>query len=605
MNKTPIVIIGAGPSGLSAAHELVKQGGQPLVLEKESQVGGISRTASHQGYYFDIGGHRFFTKSEAIQRLWREMMPGDFLDVPRLSRIYYQGKFFNYPLRPLNALWNLGIFESLLIILSYLHSQIRPYPQEETFEEWVSNRFGNRLYNTFFKTYTEKVWGIPCHQIRSDWAAQRIKGLSLRVALTNALFGKHTAKSLIETFQYPRQGPGLMWQRVREAIERDGGQVILNAEAIAVKHVQGRIVSVVYRTGEQKEESSNDTNIPNVSAGFAREISTDQLLSSMPLSELVAKLSPPAPEQVCEAAKRLTYRDFLIVVVILDKPHLFPDQWIYVHTAGVQVGRIQNFKNWSAAMVPDAHTTSIGMEYFCQEGDALWQMADADLGRLAAQELERIGLAAQRDVIDSVVLRQPKAYPVYDQHYQHNLELIRSYLVSFSNFQTIGRNGMHRYNNQDHSMLTGILAAQNVFGARHDLWTVNEEEEYLEEDRKAKKRELLPERVLIRTFARLDKWAFAAAAGTVAGLLIFLITLAPVLTHKTILFPYLILLRQYFWGYTISVPGAFLAGGYGFLWGGFLGWLFASSRNLLLALYVYQIRKKTEVLSLRDILDHI
>ncbi|MCP4395820.1 MAG: NAD(P)/FAD-dependent oxidoreductase [bacterium] len=588
MDNTPIIIIGAGPAGLSAAHEVVKQGGRPIIFEKESQVGGISRTASYHGYFFDIGGHRFFTKSEAIQQLWHEMMHEEFLDVPRLSRIYYRGRFFNYPLRPLNALLNLGILESLLIILSYMHSQIQPYPQEDTFEQWVSNRFGIRLYNTFFKTYTEKVWGIPCSHIRSDWAAQRIKDLSLRVALSNALFSNNTAKSLIETFQYPQQGPGTMWGRFREAVETGGGQVMMNAETIEVKHDRGRILSVVYQEGEQM-----------------KEVPAHHVLSSMPISELVYKLSPPPPIHVRDAADCLTYRDFLIVVLILDSSHLFPDQWIYVHTAGVQVGRIQNFKNWSAAMVPNAHTTSIGMEYFCREGDELWQMNDADLAQLAAKELEQIGLATRHDVVDSVVLRQPKAYPVYDHRYQENLDVIRSYLNDFSNLQTIGRNGMHRYNNQDHSMLTGILAAQNVFGAQHNLWSVNEDEEYLEEDRAAKKREILPEQILIRTFARVDKWALAAATGTVAGLLILLITLLPVLTHSNSLFPYLILLKQYFWGYRISITGSFLAGGYGFLWGGFLGGLFASLRNLLLALYVYQIKKKTQMLSLRDILDHI
>ena len=588
MNNIPIVIIGAGPAGLSAAHEVIKLGAKPIVLEKETQAGGISRTASHRGYYFDIGGHRFFTKSETVQRLWHEMMRDDFLDVPRLSRIHYQGKFFNYPLRPLNALSNLGIWESLLIILSYIHSQIRPYPQEDTFEEWVSNRFGTRLYNIFFKTYTEKVWGIPCRQIRSDWAAQRIKGLSLRVALTNALFNNHTAKSLIETFQYPRQGPGMMWQRFHETVDAGGGQVLINAEAIEIKHEQSRIRSVVYREAEQ-----------------VKEIPAQHLLSSMPLSELIAKLSPPPPDKVLDAAVGLTYRDFLIVVLIVKKADLFPDQWIYVHTAGVQVGRIQNFKNWSAAMVPEPATSSIGMEYFCREGNELWNMADADLAQLAAKELEQIGLAKEHDVIDSVVLRQPKAYPVYSQHYQKNLDVIRNYLKNFSNLQTVGRNGMHRYNNQDHSMLTGILAAQNLFGAQHDLWTVNEEEEYLEEDQSVKKRELLPDTILIRSFARLDTWALAAATGTVAGLLFLLLTLLPVVTHDTTLFPFLILLRQYFFGYRASIAGAFLAGGYGVLWGGALGWLFAWSRNLLFALYLYQIEQKSRMRSLRDFLDRM
>ena len=579
--KKSVVIIGAGPAGLSAAYEVIKQGGQPIVLEKADKVGGIARTESYKGHSFDIGGHRFFTKNESIQRLWHEMLGDDFLEVPRLSRIYYQGHFFNYPLRPLNALSSLGVLESLLIIFSYVKTQIWPYPEEETFEQWVSNHFGKRLYQTFFKTYTEKVWGMPCHQIRADWAAQRIKGLSLVTAVSNALFGNHKPRSLIDTFHYPLRGPGMMWQRIQEAIGTHGGQILLNSEVIGLKQEHRSIVSVTYRKHNTLET-----------------IPVEHLIASLPITELPTLLEPKVPHEVLEAACNLAYRAFLIVVLILDKEELFQDQWIYVHDSNVQVGRIQNFKNWSLAMVSNPQTTSIGMEYFCTEGDELWRMDDAELVAVAAEELSKLRLAQADDVIDAVVLRQPKAYPIYTHDYRIHLNVLRNFLATISNFQTIGRNGLYRYNNQDHSMLTGILAAQNIFGAQHSIWDVNEEKTYLEE-------KSLSEQVLIRTFARLDKLAFAIAAGTVAGLLMFLVTFLPFIRSSTMLIPYLQLLGQYFIGYTVSITGAFIAFGYSFLWGFFCGWLFACLRNLFLGLYILKVKKEAEVLSLRDFLDYI
>jgi len=317
-------------------------------------------------------------------------------------------------------------------------------------------------------------------------------------------------------------------------------------------------------------------------------------------------LNPKAPDEVAEAAGNLSYRAFMIVVLIIAKRFLFPDQWIYIHNPGTKVGRIQNFKNWSAALVPDPEKTSIGMEYFCNEGDELWNLPDAELTAIAVRELSELGLARKEDVTDSVVLRQPKAYPVYDHDYSRHLAVIRSYIESFDNLQTIGRNGMHRYNNQDHSMLTGILAVRNMTGEKHDLWKVNEEEEYLEEDSKkeARLRQLLPEKILIRTFARIDKLAFATAIGTVTGLLVFWATLWPALTGG-IMLPSLHLLGAYFIGYTATVKGAFIALGYSFSWGFLFGWLFAYLRNLLLGIYLYQAKKKAELLSLRDLLDYL
>ena len=439
------IIVGAGPAGLAAAYELTQKGLQPIVLEKADKVGGLARTETYQGCHFDIGGHRFFSKIDQINRLWQEILGEDFLTVPRLSRIYYQGRFFNYPLGFLNALYNLGIIESLLVLLSYLKSQCRPYRQEETFEQWVSNRFGRRLYKTFFQTYTEKVWGIPCNSIRADWAAQRIKGLSLAAAVANTLFGNQKAKSLISEFAYPLQGPGMMWRRFQQKVEAGGGQVHLNSEVVSIAHNDGRLQRIRWVEG-------NET----------KEIPVRHVISSMPVTSLVARLDPKPTDQVLAAASSLSYRAFVLVGLIVDKRDLFPDQWIYVHSSDVRVGRIQNFKNWSAAMVPDPQKTSVGMEYFCTEGDEIWTMSDGELIDMASRELSALGLAEVDDVVDGFAVRQPHAYPVYDSEYSVHVKVIRDFLGTIDNLQTIGRNGMYRYNNMDHSMLTGMLAAQNI-----------------------------------------------------------------------------------------------------------------------------------------------
>jgi len=587
MSNKSVVIIGAGPAGLAAAHELIGQNIRPIVLEKSNKVGGISRTENYNGYYVDIGGHRFLTKIETIGRLWKEMLHEDFLKVPRLSRIYYQNRFLHYPLKFHNVLSNLGIYESVRIILSYFNAQFNPNSDEKTFEQWVSNRFGKRLYNNFFKTYTEKVWGIPCNEIQASWAAQRIKGLSLTTAVINALFGVQNAKTLVNEFYYPTKGPGMMWQRFQEVVNLGEGQVLLNSEATRLLHDHRRIKEIKYI------ESNKPSGIP-----------VSHIISSIPITRLVTLLEPQPPVEILEAAQKLSYRDFVIVLLVVDKKELFSDQWIYIHSQDVQVARIQNFKNWSAAMVPDPDKTSVGMEYFCQEGDEIWTMQDVDLADLAARELYELGLTEDNDILDSFVIRQPKAYPVYDKGYDTHLDLIRNFLGSFENLQTIGRNGLHRYNNMDHSMQTGIFAAQNIAGANHDLWTVTEAEKYLEEDTAARKKQSASEKIIARTFARIDPFALATAVGTVSGVLIFLATIWPVLKGSNVLLLYLRLLAQYFVGYTVTVKGAFIALGYSFFWGFLFGWLFAYLRNLFLSIYIYRAKKKAELLSLRDFLEH-
>jgi len=460
-----VVILGAGPAGLTAAYELAKRGITSTVLEADSMVGGIARTERYNGYYFDIGGHRFFTKDSEVNRIWHELLGDDFIEVPRLSRIYLNGKYFYYPLRALNAFFGLGLVNSIWITLSYLHARLFPLLPEESFEDFVVNRFGKRLYYLFFKTYTEKVWGISCKEIRAEWAAQRIRGLSFTAAVLNALFKPRSKqiRTLIEKFEYPRKGPGMMWEAAKTFIEAHGSRVLLNSPVVRIKQQDNHIDSVIVTRSGREEE-----------------ITCTHIISSLALRDLIQFLDPPAPDDVRSAAEKLHYRDFLTVVLILNRPELFPDNWIYIHTPHARVGRIQNFKNWSRDMVPDPQMTSLGMEYFVSEGDEMWTKPDEQLIELAKQDLEFLKLANANDVVDGTVKRMRKAYPVYDSTYRENLNVVRGYLDSIENLQTVGRNGMHKYNNQDHSMVTGLLAARNICGEKNLLWAVNTDMEYQE-----------------------------------------------------------------------------------------------------------------------------
>jgi protoporphyrinogen oxidase len=464
-----VVVIGAGPAGLTAAFELSKAGLPSVVLEKDNMVGGISRTVKYREYHFDIGGHRFFTKVKPVEDMWHEVLQRDFLRCERLSRIYYDKKFFFYPLKPLNALQNLGIANAMLILLSYLKAQLWPIKPEINFEQWVSNRFGYRLYSIFFKSYTEKVWGMPCSEISAEWPAQRIKGLSLLEAVKSALMQKQNMngpviKTLIDAFHYPRQGPGMMWERVANIVRESGSEVRLNTETVNILWDGEKITGV-------RTKSENGTSV----------VEGTDFISSMPIRELIQRFDPPAPANVIEAANSLNYRDFLTVALIVNKRDLFPDNWIYIHDPEVKLGRIQNFKNWSSDMVPDPSKTCLGLEYFCFEGDGLWTMPDRDLIELGKKELETLGLAKMADVEDGAVVRMPKAYPVYDGGYTDALKTVREFITGLTNLQLVGRNGMHKYNNQDHSMLTAMLAVKNILGHNYDLWGVNVDQEYHEE----------------------------------------------------------------------------------------------------------------------------
>lgn len=462
------VIIGAGPAGLTAAYELSNYGLTSTVVEADGVVGGLARTVDYKGYLFDIGGHRFFTKWSEVDRLWHEILGTAFVERSRLSRIYYRGRFFSYPLQPFNALRGLGIGESALILASYARARLLPSSREDNFEQWVSNRFGKRLYGTFFKSYTEKVWGVPCTEIAAAWAAQRIKSLSLGSAVKHAFFKpkKVRIKSLIESFHYPERGPGQMWQTLAQRLNNQGTRILLNSPVQRIFHDGQKVTHVAV---------SNNGSLTNVDGS--------DFISSMPVRELINALDPAPPDAIRQSANSLTYRDFMIVNLIINRRHVMPDNWIYVHDPNVKVGRIQNFKNWSAAMVPDPETTCLGMEYFVSEHDDLWCRSDEDLLRFAAKELARLGLAELNEVIDGTVVRMPKAYPVYAHGWEENVRQIAGYVREcLPNLQLVGRNGMHKYNNQDHSMMTALYAARNILGAQYDLWAVNTEPEYHEEE---------------------------------------------------------------------------------------------------------------------------
>jgi len=490
---TEVLIVGAGPAGLTAGYCLTREKQSVIIIEKDPRyVGGISRTVQYKDFLFDIGGHRFFSKSKEVMDLWREILPDDFIERPRLSRIFYGGKYYSYPLKAFEALGNLGVLRSALCMLSYAYAKARPIKEPRTFHDWVRNQFGERLFQIFFKTYTEKVWGMSCDEISADWAAQRIKGLDLGVAVMNALKrslkrrppaqaeGGPVVKTLIESFQYPRLGPGMMWDAAAKKIRAQGGRLKLGRELQALHYDAERQVWRV-------EVSSAD----GPETYTARHV-----ISSAPVRELAGKLKP-TPISLLHA-RALRYRDFLTVALMVRKPDLFPDNWIYIHDPAVKVGRVQNFSSWSPAMVPDG-MSCLGLEYFCFEGDGLWTAPDAELIALAKKEIAHIGLVAEDDVVDACVVRQPKAYPVYDDGYRDHMAMIRLDLeMSFPTLHLVGRNGMHKYNNQDHAMMTAMLTAKNILAGerRYDVWNVNEDAEYHEAGEAGVKEALASERLV-------------------------------------------------------------------------------------------------------------
>ncbi|MEE9433262.1 MAG: NAD(P)/FAD-dependent oxidoreductase [Sphingorhabdus sp.] len=484
-----VAIIGAGPAGLTAAYLLSKKGYSVKVIEKDERyVGGISRTVEVDGYRFDIGGHRFFSKSKEVVDLWNEILPDDFIQRPRMSRIYYEGKFYSYPLRAFEALFNLGIWRSTLCMASYLRWKMFPKKEIRSFEDWTVNQFGHKLYSIFFKTYTEKVWGMPCDEMSADWAAQRIKGLSLWSAVVDGLKrsmglnkkpndGMET-KTLLETFRYPRLGPGMMWDAARDAVIAKGNDVLM---------------------GHSLKQLSEDTNgnwrmTATKAGGGEAVITARHIISSAPMRELAARIHP-LPASIPQASN-LKYRDFVTVALMIKSDELFPDNWIYIHDSKVQVGRVQNFRSWSPEMVPDPSIACVGLEYFCFENDGLWSSSDDDLVELAKKEMAILGLCNSDDVVGGAVVRQEKAYPVYDDQYAANVEVMRAELEErYSTLHMVGRNGMHRYNNQDHAMMTAMLTVENIeAGARvYNIWNVNEDAEYHESGEEGEQSQFAPD----------------------------------------------------------------------------------------------------------------
>jgi len=607
------IVIGAGPAGLTAAYELAKNGIGSTVLEADQLVGGISRTVNYKGYRFDIGGHRFFSKVPLINEVWDDILDEEMLIRPRLSRIHYRDHFFDYPLQAGNALSGLGLMEACLIGMSYARTKVFPSRQERNFEEWVANRFGYRLYNIFFKTYTEKVWGIPCTEISADWAAQRIKNLSLVEAVRNALLGGggktkdgKIITTLIDEFKYPRLGPGMMWECCEARLEAQGNHTLRGRRVERVRHTHGRVECVYARTDR----------------GELEEFSGDQFFSTMPLRELIGAMDPAPPDEVVRAANSLAYRDYLTVVLMVKRDKVFPDNWIYIHSPEVKMGRIQNYKNWSPEMVPDASRTSLGLEYFLWDVDDEWSWSNDRLIDLGMKETVALKLIEANEVEDGTVVRMKKAYPIYDQFYQGHLDVIRRYLDTITNLQTIGRNGQHRYNNQDHSMLTGIYAARNVVGANYDIWSVNVEKEYHEEtvsDEKATGDRMIPRRlvpdddaeavasdaVIRAAFAKLDPFAMGCAVGLVLAMSLFLATAVLIVKGGDVVGPHLSLLGHYLIGYKVTWSGAFLglieSGISGFL----LGYAGAGLRNWTISTYANLLKRHADMDQSKDLLDKV
>lgn len=463
-----VIVIGGGPAGLAAGYALAKNGTPVTVLERENSVGGISATVEWKGYYFDKGGHRFFTKNDQVNDLWEEVLGDKFLHVSRLSRIIYNKRLFYYPLRPMNAFVGLGPLTAFYVIMSYTRWKLFPYKNVTTFEQWITNRFGKKLFEIFFKTYTEKVWGIPCSEIAAEWAAQRIKSLSLMSAVKSAFFKPRSDEitTLIDKFRYPEFGPGMMYNQMREKVVTFGGGVRVGCEVVGINRADGKIASVVVKS----------------SSGETSTLSGTDFISSMPITDLILKMNPLPPSEIVDAAKSLRFRDFLTVNLIVNKKDVVPDNWIYVHSPEVRLGRIQNYKNWSTSMVADQNKTSLGLEYFCFEGDEFWSKKDSELVEIGKRELRTLNLIDDNDEIeDGFVVRVKKCYPIYQVGYKKHLDAIKDFLSSVENLSVVGRYGMFRYNNMDHSILTGLYAAENILGAHHNIWDVNTEQEYHEE----------------------------------------------------------------------------------------------------------------------------
>jgi len=473
--KKKAVIIGAGPAGITAGSELSKTNQFSVtLLERDKIVGGLAKTTEYNGARFDIGPHHFITEAEEIITWWQELMEGDFHTHKRFTRIYYNKHFFHYPLEPWNVITGLNIFECARSVLSYLKIRLFPIKDVKSFEDWVTNKFGRRLFSIFFKTYTEKVWGIECSKISSDWAAQRIKGFSLSKAIFYAFFGrffkKNKPRTIRDTFYYPSKGSGTLWEKAAtRLLTYDDSAIFMNEEVVSLEHNNDKIIAVSTRKKPSRDDGAQQLT----------RYDADYFFSTMPLLKLIMALDPIAPTDVIDAAHSLKYRGLITVNLIVNKTNVCPDHWLYVHEKSVKMGRIGNMNNFSSQMVADpSKQTALSLEYFTFVGGDLWKMSDNELVDLGRQELASIGLVKAEDVIDGMIMRTSEAYPVYDANYKEHLDKVLKYLAQFSNLQLMGRNGMHRYNNMDVAMLSAMSAVEKVL-----------EQEKQQIDHKAKKSE--------------------------------------------------------------------------------------------------------------------
>lgn len=480
MNKKTVAIIGAGPAGLTAGYLLAKKGFAVTILEMdEKYLGGISRTVEYKGFRFDIGGHRFFSKNEDVNKFWDEILKEEFIQTPRLSRWYYRGKFFHYPIRPFELLKVFGILESVLIVSSYLKAKIFPIKPEVTLADWCINNFGKHLATPFFINYNKKLWGINPSKLSKDFTLQRIKGVSFTGTILNSIksllkIQDKTSKSFIETFKYPKLGPGMLWEKVGKLIELNNGKIVLGAKVTKVVVEGWKVGRLEYVRGEKVEDCK------------VERLECDYVLSSMPLKELIHSIEPEPSKEILKAADNLCYRDFITVALMIDKEKMPPDNWIYTHDEHIKAIRIQLYKNWSKFMVPDKSKSCIGFEYVCLEGDELWSKSDKELIELAKSELEFLGFANDNEIIDGSVVRMKNVYPMYLLDYSEHVNKIKHYLQNLTksySLQPMGRCGLHRYNNSDHSMMTAFLCVKNILGeGNFDQWIVNSDAEYHEEE---------------------------------------------------------------------------------------------------------------------------
>lgn len=466
--KSTVLIIGAGPAGLSAGLLLARDGYQVHIYESHKEyVGGLSRTERYRDYHFDIGGHRFFTKDPAVEKFWKEILKDDFLKRKRLSRIYYKKKFFNYPLKLSDIFLKMSPLENTILLFSLLKSKIFPPAQQDNLENWIISRFGKKLYLTFFKSYTEKVWGVQCHKLSANWAAQRINNLSITEILTSAvkrIFKRQDskAKSLIQEFDYPKKGPGMLWEKVRDEIVNLGGEVHMGQKVVEVHKISEK--------WKLKLESAADSP------------EGEHVISSAPLATFIRSLRPAPPRELTAHLDSFTYRGFITVAIMFQGEQSFPDNWIYIHEPKVKVARIQNYRNWSEWMTPGPEYICYGLEYFCQENDSFWNKKDEELFKIALSELRILKLNYEKKGLDFKVIRSAKAYPVYDLEYEKRLQKTIDFTQADPTLHLVGRSGLHRYNNQDHSIKTAMITVENIKKGKkvYNPWNVNQDAEYIE-----------------------------------------------------------------------------------------------------------------------------